>query len=238
MMSRARSSMIAPGPAGSLLSTNVAARITELADHAVHQVLVRRLCVRELVRQSHRLPLEGAHLMERLDLDPFDVPHRRDEACDALDVGGVVRLARNEGEAHPYRLRHGRQAFGEAKRRRHIAPGDAKIGLRIRALDVQEDQVDRGQIALVRAFTQETGGLHRGVQSHLPRALEYPAGKGDLHHRLAARNGQPATEITDGWRKAGETAQHLVDGYIGAVLEVPGVRVMAVGAAKETAGHE
>ena len=42
--------------------------------------------------------------MERLHLDPLDVLHWRDESSDAVDVGGVIGLAGDEGEADPDRL--------------------------------------------------------------------------------------------------------------------------------------
>ena len=77
-----------------------------------------------LVFKIHRLPLEGAELVERLHLDPLDVLHRRDELRDALDIGRIVGEARHQREAHPDRLADRREPLGEAQRRRQIAAGD------------------------------------------------------------------------------------------------------------------
>ena len=76
-----------------------------------------------LVVEPHRLPFEGAELMERLHLDPLDVLHRRDEARDLLDIGGIVGEARHQREAHPDRLADRRQPLGEAQGRRELAAG-------------------------------------------------------------------------------------------------------------------
>ena len=60
--------------------------------------------VGKLVVEAHGFPLECAHLMERQDLDPFDIFHRRDEPGDALDIGGIVGEAGHQHEADPDRL--------------------------------------------------------------------------------------------------------------------------------------
>src|SRR4029079_2886392 len=69
---------------------------TELCDHALGQFRRRRGRVGAFVLELHRFPLESTHLVERLHLYPFDVPHGRDKFGDAFDVFRVVRPARNE----------------------------------------------------------------------------------------------------------------------------------------------
>src|SRR5262245_31709500 len=97
MMSRARSNMknspsnfwpiagsAGPAPCGA-----------ELFDYAFGQFRRRRGRVGAFVIELHRLPLERTHLMEGLDLHPFDVLHGCDEFRDAFDVLRVVRPAWN-----------------------------------------------------------------------------------------------------------------------------------------------
>ena len=91
-------------------------------------------------------------------------------------------------------FRHRSQAFGEAKRRRDVAAGGSAVGFGIRALDIEENEVDLGQVGFVRAIAQKSGGLDGRVQAHLLGAGEYPPGESALHHRLATRYGQPAAQ--------------------------------------------
>src|SRR3954451_13211428 len=74
-------------------STDLAPRLAELRQHPAHQGGRRRVGIGMLVFKIHRLPLERAKLVERLDLDPLDVLHRRDEFGDALDIRRIVRQA-------------------------------------------------------------------------------------------------------------------------------------------------
>src|SRR5947209_12161359 len=93
MMSRARFNMAFPRfemVAVNCGSAGVAPRRTELLDHARGELGRRRWRVVERVVESHRLPFEGAELMERLHLDPLDVLHGRDEARDLVDIGDIV----------------------------------------------------------------------------------------------------------------------------------------------------
>ena len=68
--------------------------------------------------------------MERQDLDPLDVAHRRDEPGDALDIGGIVGQARDQHEPHPDRLAEGRQPLGELQGRAYVLTDGAAIGFR------------------------------------------------------------------------------------------------------------
>src|SRR5262249_38132645 len=63
----------------------------KLLDDSVHQFRRRRRRIGVLVFEIHRLPLKLAHLVKWLNLDPFDVLHRRNEFGDAIDIGRVVR---------------------------------------------------------------------------------------------------------------------------------------------------
>ena len=80
-------------PAQELLSAvthphlaRTAACRSELFEDALHQIRRRRWGMSVLVFKVHRLPFEGAELMERLDLDPLDILHGRNERGDAFDV--------------------------------------------------------------------------------------------------------------------------------------------------------
>src|SRR6478736_7926502 len=138
-MSRARSNikrlLLAIGGELVIRSACVAAGSTELVDHTLGEFRRRRRRVDELVFEVHRLPLERAHLMERLHLDPLDVLHWGDKSRDALDICGIVGLARHEREAHPRRLSYFRQPLGEPQRRRKFTAGYFLVGRRIGALD-------------------------------------------------------------------------------------------------------
>ena len=191
-----------------------------------------------LVFEIHRLPLEGAELVERLHLDPGDVLHRRDEAGDAVDVGGVVGRARYQGEADPGRLAERRKPFGEPQGRGEVAAGDGLVGVRIRALDVEQDEIDHREVVVVGPVAEEAGGLDRGVQAHFLGAGKDAAGEVALHHRLAARDREPAVERAQRRRERAQPVDHLLGRDSGPVLEVPGVGVVAVGAAEQAARDE
>src|SRR4029077_5054742 len=113
----------------------------------------------------------------------------------------------------------------KAKRRRKITAGHPAVGVGVRALDVEQNKVDRREERLVGAIAKKSGGLNRRVQAHRLRALENPAGKGELHHRLAPRNSQTAAKLDQGRRKAAEPLKHLLERDIGAVLQMPRIRV-------------
>src|SRR5260221_13455058 len=106
MMSRARSNIAIISCWLKTLfrqSTNSAPRRAELFEHPAHQSWRRCERIGMLVFKIHRLPLEGAKLMERLNLDPLDVLHRPDEFGDPFDVCRIVRQARHKREANPHR---------------------------------------------------------------------------------------------------------------------------------------
>src|SRR5215216_8189404 len=66
-------------------SAGTAARGTKLFDHTIDQITWSTRGVDQLVVEVHRLPLEGAELVEWLHLDPLDILHWRDEAGDLFD---------------------------------------------------------------------------------------------------------------------------------------------------------
>src|ERR1700746_3028827 len=112
MMSRAISNICLSSPRiGRMidLSACLAPRGSELPNHPVHQVSAGRLSIFELVFEAHRLPLERAHLVERLHFDPLDILHGCDKSRDAVDIRGIVGFAGDKREADPDRLTHRRK---------------------------------------------------------------------------------------------------------------------------------
>jgi hypothetical protein len=67
----------------------------------VDQIAAWCRSVEELVLETHGLPLEQTHLVERLNLDPFDVFHGRNEPSYAVDIRRIVGFAGNKREADP-----------------------------------------------------------------------------------------------------------------------------------------
>src|SRR5689334_9256488 len=119
-------SMSSPSP-GFRLSRPTAG-VAELSQDARNHLRARRVGVRQLIFEAEALPLEGAHLVERQDLDPFDVLHRRHEPCEPGHVRGIVAESWHQHEADPYRLADARQPFGKVEGWLHILLGDALVG--------------------------------------------------------------------------------------------------------------
>src|SRR5262245_50649354 len=134
MISRARSIMTkTPGMKNlrKVRLTDAAACRAELLEDPVYQFRRGPLGIDMLVLETYCLPFESAELVERLDFHPLDVFHRRDKFGDPFDIGGIVRGARHEGEAHPRRLVHFRQSLRKTQGRSQIAAGYFFIGGRI-----------------------------------------------------------------------------------------------------------
>ena len=191
-----------------------------------------------LVFQIHRLPLECTKLMKRLHFDPLDVFHRRHESCDALDIRGVIGGARHQREPHPHRLAERSQPFGKAQGRSQLSTRHLAIGFRIRALDVEQHEVDAGQVSVIGAVTEKSRCFNCGVQAHTLGRGKYSSREAKLHHRLAARDGQAAIERTQRGRKALQAIDDVLRRNVGSVLQMPGVWIVAVGAAQQAARYE
>src|SRR5437879_4254752 len=76
------------------------------------------------------------------------------------------------------------------------------------------------------------------MQPHFLGAGENSSGKCKLHHRLAARYRQAATKAAERRCEVAKPTEHLIGRNIGAVLEVPGVRVVAVCTSQEASRDE
>src|ERR1700761_6412436 len=101
MMVRAKSNIMSPPkcvyrPPSPSRSSRAAPCVAELFEYAVHQGRCRRRRLGKPVVEGHRVPFEGAELVEGLYLDPFDVRHRGDEVGNSFDVLGIVRDSGNE----------------------------------------------------------------------------------------------------------------------------------------------
>src|SRR4029079_3097580 len=92
--------------------------------------------------------------------------------------------------------------------------------------------------ALVGTISEKAGCLNRRVQSHCLRAGKYAPRESQLHHRLTAGYLKDATELAERRRKVVQTPQHLIDRHVSAVLQMPGVRVVAVCTSKQAARYE
>src|SRR5262249_39422996 len=158
----------------------------KLLDNSVHKFGRRRRRVSVLVFEIHCLPLELAHLVERLNLDPFDILHRRDEFGDAIDISRIIGESRHEGEAYPHGLVQFRKAFGKAQGWRQITAGDRLVRVGVRALDIEQNQIENPKIGLVYAVTEKTGSFDRRMQTHVLRAGQDALSKGKLHQDLTA----------------------------------------------------
>src|ERR1700722_1880330 len=169
--------------------------------------------------------------MKGLHLDPLHVFHGSDEPGNTVDIRWIVGFAGNEGEPDPDRLGERSKALPQAQRGGKIPASHAAIGVRIRALDVEQNVVNRRQVRLIRTIAQKSRRLDRRVQAHLLGPGKYSSGKGKLYHGLSARNRQTSAQVTKRRRKVAEATEYVVDRYVGAVLQVPGVRIMAVGTA-------
>jgi hypothetical protein len=76
------------------------------------------------------------------------------------------------------------------------------------------------------------------VQAHFLGASEDALDESELHHRLAARYRQSSIDASQRRSKFAETAQYLLGRYVGPVLEMPGIRIMAIGASEQAARNE
>ena len=132
--------------------------------------------------------------MERLHLDPFNILHWSDKAGDPVHVGRVVGKPRYERESHPGGLAHRGEAFGETQRRSQITSGDRAIGFRIRALDVEQHEIEAGKIVVVAAVAEKTRRFDRSVEAHPLGPCQDSPREGELHHRLSAGDGQAPVE--------------------------------------------
>src|SRR5580692_11452949 len=98
-------------------SASIAARSAELLDHPIDQFGRGSLRIVEFVVELDGLPFEGAKLVKRLHLDPFDVFHRRHEPRDAVDVGGIVGESGHQGKSYPDWLAERTEPLGKTQRR-------------------------------------------------------------------------------------------------------------------------
>ena len=65
----------------------------------------------------------------------------------------------------PYWLSNRRQALGKAQRRSQIPSGDRPICSWVRALDIEQDEVEDRQLSLVGAIAEKARGLDGGMQA-------------------------------------------------------------------------
>ena len=79
--------------------------------------------------------------MKRLHLDPLDVFHWRDKFRDPLDVSGIIRKSWDERESDPHRLPDRSKTLGESQSWSEVPAGHSAIRIRIRALDVEENEI-------------------------------------------------------------------------------------------------
>ena len=125
----------------------------------------RRVVV--LVFEAHRLPFERAQLVERLHLDPLDVLHRRDEAGDAFDIGGIVGSPGTSVKRTQTGLPIGGQPLGEAQASapdRGRSPCDRCPDRQLLMSSRTRSRSDRE--AVVGAVAEKARRLDRRVQAH------------------------------------------------------------------------
>ena len=76
------------------------------------------------------------------------------------------------------------------------------------------------------------------MQAHRLGALKDAAREGELHHRLAPRYGEAPAKLDQGRRKAAEPVEHLLQRDIGAVFQMPRIRIVAIGAPQQATRDE
>src|ERR1700744_2136183 len=106
-----------------MVSAGIAARCLELRDNVANQVWRRRLRHAFRVFNTHRLPFEGAKLVEGLYFDPLNVLHRGDKPRYSFNVLWRVGEPRDEGKANPNGLCDRRESLGKTHGWREIASG-------------------------------------------------------------------------------------------------------------------
>jgi hypothetical protein len=79
--------------------------------------------------------------VKRLHFDPLDVFHWRDKFRDPLDVSGIVRESRDEGKPNPNWLPDRGKTFRESPGWSEVATGHGAIRIRVRAFDVEKDEI-------------------------------------------------------------------------------------------------
>ena len=149
-----------------------------------------------LVWEVHGLPFERAELMEGLHLDPLDVLHRRHEPGDAFDIGWVVGQSGHERKPYPDGLADLGQPFGESQSGGEFAAGYLAIGLGVRTLDVEQDEIDVGEILVVGPVAQKSRCFNGRMKAHLLGCGKDALGKCELHHDLTAGDSQARRQAT------------------------------------------
>ena len=128
--------------------------------------------------------------------------------------------------------------MGEIQCRLQVLPGQAAILLRVAVLDVEQDEVERIEPGVVQVGMQEALGVERHVQVQFGfDAGGDGADEAGLQHRFAAGEGDAAGDAQEGgvWAHLGHRLLHR---DLPAVVQFPGVGVVAVEAAEQAARGE
>ena len=130
------------------------------------------------------------------------------------------------------------QPAAEPQRRRELAAGDRPVGRGQARLDVEQDEVDGVEQLVLGPHAEEPGRVECGVHAQLLAPLQHVRDERPLDQRLATRQRHPAVHDLECGRAAGDPVRQLVQGGQPPATHLPGVRVVAVQAAQDTAGQE
>ena len=114
-------------------------------------------------------------------------------------------------------------------------PVDLAVGVGIAALDVEQHEIDVGEVVVVGARAEEARGVERGVQAHALGGREQPLVKPICTSGSPPEIVRPPPMARSAGAKSPSRRTACASSILRAVLEMPGVGVVAVLAAQQAA---
>src|SRR5258706_2641385 len=115
---------------------------------------------------------------------------------------------------------------------------DPLVDLRVARLDIEQIEIDIHQLLVAQTLAEPAGGVETGMQSQFLATPENAGGECGLHHRLAARERDPALAGLEHLCVPADLMHRLRDAHRPAIAFVPGVRIVAILAAQQAAGQK
>ena len=152
---------LAGGPSPS--SVGLKTRRAKYGTCPLDQLVVGGHDVLEGVPKSELMPLVPAHLVERQDVNSFDVAKIGGVIRDLFDVSEIVGQPRHQNVAHPDRPPTRRQAAGKRESRANIHACQMSMAFGIPRFDVEHYEIDVIQLRIGEAIAVIAVGVQRGV---------------------------------------------------------------------------